>query len=145
MKKLFAIVMALFVFTAAVFANVNEQLVFSFNKSFPAAQNAKWSEDANGYFVSFTQYGILSKVAYNIDGDFLYALRYYSEENLPGSILTRVKEKFPNKKIFSVTEVSTADDINYHIKLEDAKKWYGIMVTPSRTITMEERFERNDL
>jgi hypothetical protein len=144
MKKLFAIVITVFTLSSHVFGNVNEELVFSFNKSFPSAQDAKWSKDANGYLVSFTQYGILSKVVYNIDGDFLYALRYYSEENLPVSILVRIKEKFPNKKIFAVTEVSTSDDINYHVKLEDAKKCYGIMVTPSGTITMEERFERRD-
>lgn len=144
MKKFFVTLITLLVFKTLVFADVNERLLYSFNKAFPLAVNTKWSEDADGYFVSFTQSGILSKVAYDLKGDFVYALRYYHEENLPVSILMAVKEKFKNKKIFAVTELSTSDDISYHIKLEDAKNWYGIIVTASGNITLEEHFKRND-
>ena len=111
----------------------------------PWHKNVKWSEDANGYFVSFTQFGILSKVAYDPQGDFVFALRYYKEENLPASILVAVRKKFADKKIFGVTELSTADNITYHLRLEDAKSWYGIAVTTTGNITLEEHFQKSDL
>jgi len=146
MKKTFAILITLLVFASSItFANVNENLIYAFKKAFPAAENAKWSEDDNGYFVSFTQHGILSKVTYDHDGNFLYALRYYKEENLPVSVLMSVRKKFKDKNIFAVIEVSTDDGIEYHIKLEDAKSWYGIIVTSSGSISVEERFRKIEL
>jgi len=142
MKKLFALSIALFVFTIVVFAGVNEKLLYSFNKAFPLAENVKWSDDAKGYFVSFTQFGISSKVVYDPQGDFVYALRYYKEENLPVYTLLAVRERFPGKKISGVTEESTQDNITYHVRLEDTKSWYGIAVTPSGSVTVEEHFKK---
>jgi len=144
MKKFCATLITLLVFKTLVFADVNERLLHSFNKAFPLAVNTKWSEDANGYFVSFTQSGILSKVAYDLNGDFVYALRYYHEENLPVSILMAVKEKFKNKKIFAITELSTSDEVKYYIKLKDTKNWYGIVVTAAGNITLREHYKRGE-
>jgi hypothetical protein len=142
MKKLFAVSIAFLVFTSAVFADVNEKMLYSFNKSFPLAENVKWCKDALGYFVSFSQSGISSKVEYDPQGDFVYAMRYYKEESLPVSILLTVRKKFTNKKIFGVTEVSTPDNITYHIKLEDEKSWYGIRVTAIEGIIIEEHYKK---
>jgi len=142
MKKLFAILITLLVFISAAFADVNEKLQYSFNKAFPFAENVKWSKDDLGYFVSFTQSGILSKVAYDPQGDFVCAMRYYEEEKLPVSILLTVRKRFEDKKIFGITEVSTPDNVTYHIKLEDEKNWYGVRVTASEGVTIEERFKK---
>src|SRR4030095_12695854 len=136
MKKLFAISIAILIFTCT-FAGVNEKMLNAFNKAFPAVKNVKWSEDSNGYFASFTQFGIPSKVAYDPQGNFVYASRYYKEENLPVSILLAVKQKFADKNIFSVTEVSTPDNITYHIKLEDAKSWYDVRVATSGNVSVD--------
>src|SRR5436190_5421045 len=137
MKKLFALSIASFVLTITALAGVNEKLLYSFNQAFPLAQNIKWSEDDKGYFVTFTQFGILSKVIYDTEGDFVYALRYYKEENLPVSILLTVRKKFPDKKIAGVTELSCEDNVTYHLRLEDAKSWYGIAVTSTGSVTIE--------
>lgn len=145
MKKIVAIVMALFLFASGVLANVSEKILTSFNKAFPSAENIKWTEDRKGYFVGFTQFGILTKVAYNHRGDFQYALRYYKEEDLPISILLDVRKRFENEKIFAVTEVSTPEDVEYYIKLKGTKKIYGISVTSWGDISIEEQFKRTDL
>ena len=122
--------------------DVSKKLLYSFLKTFPLAENVKWLKDAEGYFVSFTQSGILSKAEYNPKGHFIYALRYYNEENLPLSILLKVREKFTDKKVFGVTELSTPDNTTYHLKLEDAKNWYGIQVTTLGDVTIEEYFKK---
>jgi hypothetical protein len=142
MKKLFAISVALFMCTYSLFADVNEKLLYSFSKTFPSAENVKWSEDANGYFVSFTQSGMHSKVAYDAEGGFLYAIRYYNEENLPVSILLTLRKKFAGKKISGITESSTPDNITYYVKLEDEKSWYTVGVTTSGGTVIEEHFKK---
>ena len=119
--------------------SASEKLLYSFLNMFPLAEHAKWTEDTKGYFVSFTQAGILSKVAYDPQGDFIYALRYYKEENLPLAILLEVREKFTGKKIFGVTELSTPTNTTYYLKLEDAKNWYTIQVTTSGDVTIDEQ------
>src|SRR6478735_5876913 len=123
-------------------AGVSESLSSSFSKTFPSAKNVKWTGDADGYFVSFTQFGIPSKAAYDPQDDFLYAMRYYNEENLPVSVLVKLKKKFTDKKISSVTESSTLDNITYHIKLEDKKSWYIVEVTTSGDPVIEEYFKK---
>ena len=123
---------------------MSEKLLYSFPKTFPLAENVKWLKDAKGYFASFTQSGILSKAAYDPKGHFIYALRYYKEENLPVSILFAVRERFADKKISGVTEESTRDNITYHLRLEDTKSWYGIAVTASGSITLEEHFQKSN-
>src|SRR5262249_33827292 len=138
MKKLSAMVVALFVFASGVLANVGEKVLASFNKTFPSAENIKWNEDGDHYLVHFTQFGISTKVAYNHRGKFLYALRYYKQEKLPVSIVMTVREEYRDKNIFAVIEFSTAEDTEYHIKLEDAKNLYGIKVTSSGNISVEE-------
>src|SRR4051812_18017279 len=102
MKKLFVVFVALFMSTYPAFADVNAKLLYSFSKTFPSAENVKWSENADGYFVSFTQSGIHSKVAYDPQGGFLYAMRYYNEGNLPISILLSLRKKFADKKISGI-------------------------------------------
>jgi hypothetical protein len=144
MKKLFAISVALIMCTYSVFAGVNEKLLYSFGRAFPSAENVKWSEDVNGYFVSFTQSGILSKVAYDPQGDFVYAMRYYNEANLPVSILLTMRKKFADKKIAGVTESSTLDNITYFIKVEDEKNWYTVRATTSGDAVIEEHFKKSD-
>jgi hypothetical protein len=122
--------------------SASEKLLYSFLNTFPLAEHAKWTEDTKGYFVSFTQAGILSKVAYDLQGDFIYALRYYKEENLPLAILLEMREKFTGKKIFGVTELSTPTNTTYYLKLEDAKNWYTVQVTTSGDVTIKNSLKK---
>jgi hypothetical protein len=145
MKKVFVIVTVFLVFGCGVFANVDAKILSSFSKSFPSAENIKWSQDVKGYFVSFIQHSIRCSACYDANGKFTYALRYYYEENLPVSVLMTVREKYLDKKIFAVTELSTIENVEYHIKLEDSKNWYGIKVNSWGDITIEEHFKRSDL
>jgi hypothetical protein len=126
------------------YGDANNSVSSSFNKAFPLAENVKWTEDAKGYLVSFTQFSTPSKVIYDPQGEFVYALRYYKEENLPVSIILAVRERFADKKISGVTEESTQNKITYHLRLEDSKSWYGIAVTTSGSITLEKHFQKSN-
>ncbi|MES1215273.1 MAG: hypothetical protein ABUT20_07145, partial [Bacteroidota bacterium] len=67
---------------------------------------------------------VIVKVLYDDNGDLLQTMRYYTERNLPPNILVRVKKKYAGKEIFSVSEISSENDISYHITLKDDKNWY---------------------
>lgn len=139
MKKLI-MVLGLFIFLSQAEAGPDEKLLSLFSKTFPLAENVKWSEDEQGYFVNFTQVGILSRISYDREGNFVSGLRYYHEENLPPSILYVIRKKFGNKQVFSITELSTQERLVYYLKLEDEKSWYDVKVTTSGDINVEDHF-----
>lgn len=105
---------------------VNEKVTSRFAETFPAAENAKWYEYENFYEVFFVNNDITCRVKYDLQGNILSARRDYYEKNLSLYITAKVKEKFPGKKIFGVTEVTTQDGVAYTIVLEDDKNWTTI-------------------
>ena len=41
-------------------------------------------------------------------------------------VLSKIKTKYSDKKIFGVTEEATENGINFHVILEDEKSWLQI-------------------
>jgi hypothetical protein len=126
MKKLL-LCLTTAIFSLTVFAasptNVNEKVLKAFNASFKDAQQVIWEEYSDMYEVKFVHNQIRSRVTYDVNGNILKTMRYYYGDQLPLFIQGRLKEKFPGKQVFGVTEVATPDQVNYHIVLEDAKHW----------------------
>ncbi len=129
MKKYLAIFICIILcsFTIAGYSKtVNEKVLKSFKETFPTAENVSWQTQAEKYIAQFQQNGIRTIVNYDEDGNFLGATRYYGEENLPVNVICKLKKKYPAKKIYGVTEISTTETINYYIKLEDETSWTTI-------------------
>jgi hypothetical protein len=127
--------------SAAVYT-INEKLLQSFNESYPHAVRVSWLEYPLTYAVNFEEAGVKSTIHYNKDGSFLSAIRYYSEEKLPYYLIASLKEKFPGKKIYCVTELSNPYEIEYYIKLEDAKTWRTIKVDSDGNFVVIEKFNK---
>ena len=125
-RVLFGLVLLISTVSFAVTPPVNEKVASRFAETFPAAENAKWYEYENFYEVFFVNNEITCRVTYDLQGNILSARRDYYEKNLSLFIVAKVKEKFPGKKIFGVTEVTTQDGIVYTIVLEDEKNWTTI-------------------
>jgi len=51
-------------------------------------------EQPDSYMVTFKQNDILTKVNYDKDGNFVSSIRYYSEKNLPVTIICRVEKEY---------------------------------------------------
>ena len=62
------------------------------------------------------------------DGNLLRTTRYYSQENLPINILTKLQKRYAGKSVYGVTELSTEDGVSYHITMQDEKNWYIIRI-----------------
>jgi len=151
MKKLFALLSAAMLSAVALAANtgdVNEKVLQSFRSGFPHASQVTWQELTDGYIVSFTDDRVRTKIVYNKNGVLISSTRYYTESVLPSSLRVLVKDAFPGKEIFGITEVTIATDAENHvqtvyfIKLVDKKVWMTIEMNSEGELRVTEKFRK---
>jgi len=136
-----AVIAISFSFTAKA-DDPNQKVLDAFNKTFQNVKDVAWSESEHSYEVKFKQNEILSKVTYDTDGNIVKTLRYYYEQNLPLLVVSKVKSKFNDKKIFGVTEESSEEGTFYHIVLEDEKHWINITADSYGTIRVDNKYKK---
>lgn len=142
MKKiLLSIACTIFMATSFAIAP-NEKVLKAFQVTFSSPENVKWYDHANYYEVSFIQSGIRSNVRYDKEGNFLGSTRYYNEQRLPMNILSKVKNKYPDKEIFGVTEITNTEEINFYVKLEDDKHWITLKVNGNGYVQVYEKYKK---
>ena len=105
---------------------VNEKVLAAFNKTFSDVTDVVWTETNNTYEANFKQREIQVRVYYDQDGNITRTLRYYGEEHLPLMVLSKVKTKYADKKVFGVTEESSVDGLYFHVVLEGEKSWLEV-------------------
>ncbi|MDO6434328.1 hypothetical protein Q4E93_27200 [Flavitalea sp. BT771] len=144
-KTLFTLV-CFMTLTAGAFATdgftISEKILNSFKKTFPDAQQVKWLEQADRYTVNFSENGVLTKIDYDKDGNFISSLRYYKEKNLPINILCRLQKKYADKKVFGVTEMTTDAAVEYYIKLEDDENWITVKSNADGNMQVVEKYKK---
>src|SRR5215469_4612324 len=129
---------------AATDLNVSDKLLQTFHNTFPDAQQVKWAETEDKYLVNFKQGDILTKVEYDKEGNFLNSLRYYSEKNLPVSILCRLQKRYADKTVFGVTEMTNDASVEYYIKMEDASNWMTVHSDSEGNMRVVEKYKKAD-
>ena len=143
MKKTIITLSALLMMLASFAAAPNEKVLKIFNATFISPQEVSWYDHNNYYDVSFLQAGIRSSVKYDKEGNFISSIRYYGEQNLPINIVCQLKKKYASKKIFGVTEMTNAEEVNYYINLEDDKTWVTVKVTGNGQMIFVEKFRKS--
>jgi hypothetical protein len=145
-RRTLLVAACLLTLSAGVFAGENftisDKLLETFKKTFPDAMQVKWVEQPNSYLVTFKQNDILTKVNYDKDGNFMSSLRYYSEKNLPVTVICRLQKDYAGKSVFGVTEVATENGVEYFIKLQDDNYWYTIHSDSSGNLEKIEKFRK---
>ena len=121
-----AVAMAITLSSFAKDPGVNEKVLQAFNKTFTDAKEVVWTEANNTYEAHFKQREIQIRVYYDQDGNITKTLRYYGEEHLPLMVLSKIKTKYTDKKVFGVTEESSMDGLYFHVVLEDEKSWLEV-------------------
>jgi uncharacterized protein YkuJ len=146
MKKIILAAAALIAFSAKMFAGtdpiVGEKVLEAFKKTFLNVKEVSWSEMPQAYEVKFKQDQITARVTYDRDGNILKTIRYYSENQLPILVLTKLKNKYSDKKVFGVTEVSSDEGVYYHIVLEDEKDWTNVKADSYGSMTVESKLKK---
>jgi hypothetical protein len=134
-------------FSAGAFANddfiISDKLLQAFQQTFPDAKQVKWVEEPNGYQVTFRQNDILSKVEYDKDAHFISALRYYTEKNLPVTVICQLQKKYAGKSVWGVTEMSTENSTEYYVKLVDEKNWYTVRSDAEGNMQTIEKYKKS--
>jgi len=144
MKKLILFACVLLV-TGSSFANkpkTSEKALKAFNATFKDAENVVWTDAENIYTVKFSQQGINTFVKYDEEGNFISSRRYYQGAQLPVDIQCTLKKKFSDKTIFGVTEYTVGDEVNYYVKMEDAKNWVTVKIDNARNIEVTEKYQK---
>jgi hypothetical protein len=121
---------------------VNEKVMQAFTETFKNAREVVWYEHPNSYEVKFKQNEIVSRVSYDNEGNIVRSIRYYYEDNLPLYIREKLKKDFRNKKIFGITELANANEINYFIVLEDDKNWFQVHSGSNGEISLLKKFNK---
>ena len=121
---------------------VTEKVLKSFNETFMKATDVVWYETQNLYEASFKQSEIISRAIYDKEGNLLKTTRYYSQENLPINILTKLKKKYAGKSVYGVTELSTEDEVSYHITMQDETTWYVIKADNFGNLELSLKFKK---
>jgi hypothetical protein len=122
--------------------SVSEKLLQIVRETYPGAVEVNWLESPETYTVSFKAGAVRSMLIFTRDGTFIRSTRYYTEEYLPFYLIAAIHAKYPVKKIYGVTEVSSFGGVDYYIKLEDAKTWMTIKVGSDGSIALLEKFNK---
>ena len=126
---------------------IDDNLIKTFNTSFPKAERVNWYELPKAWVVNFVTDGIRSRIVYLKEGGLTEFTRYYFESNLPFMVRSKVKKAYSNKNIFGVVEVSVIAEngtsrIEYFVKLEDAKSWMTVKSDNEGLLTITEKYKK---
>ena len=125
MKKIIlgmAVLVALSLSAFTTVNPINEAVIKEFKKTYPTASHVKWYQGDDYYQVSFQQDETRSVIYFNNEDHVYRTLRYYGENQLPPFITIKIQERYKNKEIKYITELSDVNKgISYEIVLEDAR------------------------
>ena len=127
MKKL--LLFAVIALSTSAFAStepVPDNVRKSFHAQHPAAAGVTWHEYDTYYVVNFQSNGINCQLRYDLSGSVISLRRAYYEKDLSPFLVEKVRQSYPNKKIFGITEFTTGTGITYEIILEDHKSWVHV-------------------
>jgi hypothetical protein len=149
MKKFFILFSSLLVgiLSFAFTQSIDEKVLQEFKSSFPSAEEVNWYESKETFIVSFKESGVRTRAVYKKNGQITNLTRSYNESNLPYPVQFRIKQQYPDKKIFGVIEMITSDGnssvTEYNIKLEDEKNWYTVQMDSDGSTTVLEKFKKS--
>ena len=103
--------------------------VKNFKRSHPEVSNESWRTENDHFFVTYTTGDIKNKIAYTQRGRIDYALKMYTEKNLPSGLRSIVKSTYYDYKITGEQELNLGNKIIYLIKITDSKTWKTIRVS----------------
>ena len=130
MKKLFISIVCSCMLVITCLANTpNEKVLKAFESAFMQAENVQWHDYTDYYEVSFRLPKLRATIRYDKEGNQLGAKKYYDETGLSSPVQESLKNKYPGKTVYGVTEISEAGKTVYYIKMQDDKTWITVKIT----------------
>ena len=115
---------------------VSEQVLKQFSSTFPSVKDAKWFENENYYDAYFEKDEVKYHIRYDRNGKIISTRNYYAGKKLCPFIKAKLAEKYADKTIFGVTEITNSDEMYYVVVLEDANSWTNVQVDATGRFTV---------
>jgi len=107
----------------------NANAVSTLNSMFNDATEVIWGTYGKNLPIAyFKTVGKANRARFDKKGKLVAMFSYYQEEQLPTSVLLKVKQAYYSKNIFAVTEVNYDRKTAYLIILEDKTSWLHIKI-----------------
>lgn len=142
MKKTVFTIASFFLMIAAFAGTPSDKVLQIFNATFSSPQGVTWYDHSDHYGVSFVQDGILTRVKYDKEGNFLSSMRYYGKQNLPINIFSAVTKEFSGYDVHGVTEITNTYQVDYYITLQDDKNLITMKVNSNGYISKVKKFKK---
>lgn len=126
------------------FANppISDKVMRAFQASFSGASKIIWTEFDDFYQVYFVKDGAHCRVNYNFRGNIIQSRRDYDGNKLQPFLAGKLHNKFPDQKIYVVTEISNDAETFYIIHLHDQKDWVKVRCEQTGEIAVLERLRK---
>jgi|SRR5215831_1698458 len=102
-------------------SNVSAKALKDFSKSFKHITNEKWYAVEDGFFASFDNKGIETKVAYDAKGKWHCTVRALDEAQMAYGVKYQVQSTYHDAKILVAYEIKHKDGTVYIVKTDDGK------------------------
>jgi len=116
----------------------NMKVYKKFTRSFKNVADIKVTNKKDATFIYFKESGIVTRVAYNKNGNWLHTMRSLLTEQIPARVSELVQEEFPRHKINGANEIHALDKIAHLVYIEDSKGFKTIRVVDGEWDVYEE-------
>ena len=146
MKKMLFLLLAVVAtgYGTAARADVTEKVKKLFHESFRDAKDIQWADHVAYYEVKFNHASIPTRVIYDTDGNILETYRYYGAQQLPPMVMSKLNDRYADRKVFGVTEVSTEAGVQYYISMSDSQNWYTVQSDPNGRMEQVKKFRKSE-
>jgi inorganic pyrophosphatase/exopolyphosphatase len=121
---------------------VSDKVLKQFTSAFPSVKDAKWFESEDHFDVYFEKDEVKYQIRYNKAGKIVSTRNYYGGAKLCSFIKTKLAEKFSDKTIFGVTEITNSDEMYYVVVLEDDNSWTNVRCDATGRMEVLEKLKK---
>lgn len=114
-----------------------------FKELYPNARKISWARYNDLDEVYFLNENIQIRMLFDSNGHIIQTLRYYFANELPAHISFKLKEKYFDKEITSVTEMwNEVSGTFYFVNIENAETLLEATVDPSGSIINTKKYKK---
>ena len=131
-----------------IFANTNDEVknnkaATAFKKDFSQAQEVKWENGKQYVKATFKMNEQVMTAYYTPAGDLLGITRNVTTSQLPINLIADLKKNYKNVWVSDLFEITSNDETNYYITLEDADQTIVLKSTGSYGWTSYKKEKKN--
>lgn len=110
-------------------AILSAKLQDRFSTLFPNAENTRWLQKDNTFYVSFSREGKKIRASFDVNGQLNYAITNCSRKQLPENLQKYLQKNYGEYDLFHAKQINAYDAVSYEVILENADHFITIRST----------------